>query len=107
MATATVWLGAGALTRVDVSWLSALLGLLLVIYAAVNLSGFRPALTVRQERWAGPLTGVANGVLTGMIGSFVVPGVLFLQAIGLSRDALVQAMGMLFALSTLALALAL
>jgi uncharacterized membrane protein YfcA len=42
-----------------------------------------------------------------MTGSFVVPGVMFLQAIGLSRDMLVQAMGMLFTASTLALALAL
>jgi uncharacterized membrane protein YfcA len=42
-----------------------------------------------------------------MTGSFVVPGVLFLQAIGLSRDRLIQAMGMLFTASTLALAVAL
>jgi uncharacterized membrane protein YfcA len=55
----------------------------------------------------GPLVGLANGVLTGMTGSFVVPGVMFLQAIGLARDVLIQAMGMLFALSTLALAIAL
>jgi uncharacterized membrane protein YfcA len=107
MATATVWLGANALTRVDLSLLSALLGLLLVVYAAVNLAGFRFALTRRQELWAGPLLGAVNGLLTGMTGSFVVPGVLFLQAIGLSRDMLIQAMGMLFTASTLALAVAL
>jgi hypothetical protein len=46
-------------------------------------------------------------VLTGMTGSSVVPGVMFLQALGLSRDRLVQAMGILFTLSTLALAVAL
>ncbi|MCG8650750.1 MAG: TSUP family transporter, partial [Pirellulales bacterium] len=38
---------------------------------------------------------------------FVVPGVMFLQAIGLPRDMLIQAMGMLFTVSTVALALAL
>ena len=42
-----------------------------------------------------------------MTGSFVFPGVLYLQAIGLPREALIQAMGMLFSLSTIALALAL
>ena len=42
-----------------------------------------------------------------MTGSFVVPGVMFLQAIGLSRDMLIQAMGMLFTVSTVALAIAL
>ncbi len=107
MATATVWLGATALTRVDLSLLSALLGVLLVVYSTVSLAGLRFTITPRQEVWIGPLVGSANGVLTGMTGSFVVPGVLFLQAIGLSRDMLIQAMGMLFTASTLALAVAL
>ena len=42
-----------------------------------------------------------------MTGSFVVPGVMYLQALDLPRDMLVQAMGMLFMVSTLGLALAL
>ncbi len=106
-ATAMVWVGSQALGRVDMSLLSALLGALLVLYAAVNLAGFNPVIKPRHEIWAGPLLGAANGVLTGMTGAFVVPGVIFLQAIGLSRDALVQAMGILFTASTVALALAL
>lgn len=107
MATVTVWIGVGALTRVDPSLLTALLGALLVTYSVVNLAGMRLAIPTRYELWAGPLIGSANGVLTGMTGSFVVPGVMFLQAIGLSRDVLIQAMGMLFTASTLALAAAL
>jgi uncharacterized membrane protein YfcA len=107
MAGITVWLGALALTRIDVQLLSGLLGLLLVVYALVSLAGLKLSLTARQEAWAGPLIGSVNGVLTGMTGSYVVPGVMFLQAIGLPRDLLVQAMGMLFLVSTLALGLAL
>ena len=107
MATGTVWIGALALTRVELSWLSALLGLLLVAYAVVNLAGYRFAIGVGREGWVGTMVGAANGILTGMTGSFVVPGVMFLQAIGLPRDTLVQAMGILFTASTLALALAL
>ena len=107
MATTTVWLGAIALTHLDLSLLSGLLGGLLVAYSVLNLSGIRLEIAVHRESWAGPLFGTANGILTGMTGSFVVPGVMFLQAIGLSRDMLVQAMGMLFTASTLALALAL
>jgi uncharacterized membrane protein YfcA len=42
-----------------------------------------------------------------MTGSFVVPGVMYLQGLGLSRDQLVQAMGITFTASTLALGLAL
>lgn len=106
-ATATVWLGAAALTRVDLSLLSALLGVLLVLYATATLAGLRWTVAARREVWIGPLAGSANGLLTGMTGSFVVPGVLYLQALGLPRDMLVQAMGMLFTASTLALAIAL
>ena len=38
-----------------------------------------------------------------MTGSFVVPGVFYLQSIGLRRDMLIQSMGILFTVSTLAL----
>ncbi len=107
MATATVWLGATALTRLDLSLLSALLGGLLVAYSVLNLAGIRLEIAAQWEVWAGPFFGTVNGILTGMTGSFVVPGVMFLQGIGLSRDMLVQAMGMLFTASTVALALAL
>ena len=107
MATFTVWLGALALTRVDLALLSALLGALLVVYAALSLAGLRLAVPPAREAWLGALAGAVNGILTGMTGSFVVPGVLYLQALGLGRDALIQAMGLLFTLSTLALAAAL
>lgn len=107
LATCTVWLGASALAHVDLKWLSALLGVLLVAYAALSLAGVRIKIGPGRERTVGVLMGATNGVLTGMTGSFVVPGVLYLQATGLARDALVQAMGILFTLSTLALAVAL
>jgi uncharacterized protein len=106
-ATVTVWIGASALTRVDVSLLSALLGMLLVVYSLLSLSGLRGSIPRRSEAWAGPIVGTINGVLTGMTGSFVVPGILYLQAIGLPRDMLIQAMGILFTASTVALAVAL
>lgn len=107
MATVTIWVGALALTRLDGAILSGLLGLLLVVYSIVNLAGVRIAIPAPRQVWLGPAFGAANGVLTGMTGSFVVPGVMYLQAIGLPRDVLVQAMGILFTLSTLALGLAL
>ncbi|MGK0543907.1 MULTISPECIES: sulfite exporter TauE/SafE family protein [unclassified Halomonas] len=105
MACVGVWPGVWVLSRVDARWLSLLLGGLLILYAALNLSG-------RQLRFRGSHTqagwlGACNGLLTGLTGSSVFPGVPFLQSIGLPRDALVQAMGLLFSLSTLSLALAL
>ena len=107
MAAVTVQLGALALTRVDLSLLTALLGLLLVAYAAANLAGLRFRVEARHEGWVGASLGLVNGVLAGMTGSFGIPGVMYLQALGLSRDALIQAMGMLFTVSTLALGFAL
>lgn len=107
MATVSIWLGAAMLTRVDLSLLAGLLGVLLVIYSLSNLLGAFFTISAPSEAWTGALFGTANGVLTGMTGSFVVPGVMYLQGIGLPRDMLVQAMGMLFTVSTIALALAL
>ena len=106
-ATATIWIGALAFSQIAAHTLSGLLGLLLAIYATINLLGYRITLNTHQQRWGAPLLGAVNGILTGMTGSFVVPGVLYLQAIGLSKDMLVQAMGILFTLSTIALAIAL
>jgi uncharacterized membrane protein YfcA len=107
LATLCVMLGAWAWAHVELTSLSALLGLLLGAYGLMSLLGVRFSVDPLKERWLGPVLGVVNGILTGLTGSFVVPGVLFLQGIGLPRDVLVQAMGILFTLSTLALALAL
>jgi len=106
-AALTVWLGAQALTRVDLSYLSAFLGLLLIAYAGFGLGRPHLVMAPRRESWLTPLLGAVNGVITGMTGTFVVPGVMYLQALGLGRDALVQAMGMLFFTLTAALAVAL
>ncbi|GGK43683.1 membrane protein [Deinococcus malanensis] len=106
-ATAGIWLGAQALTWAHASFLPALLGVLLVAYAVTGLRGLKIVIDRAWEGWTGPLFGTVNGVLTGLTGSFVFPGVLYLQAIGLPKDSLVQAMGMLFTSSTVGLALAL
>ena len=41
LATATVWVGALALTRLDTEMLAGLLGAILVVYAGINLAGVR------------------------------------------------------------------
>jgi len=103
-ATISVPLGGILLSEIDTSWLSKILGLLIASYALIGILGW--GLTIRDENqfWAAPSFGVCNGIFTGMTGSFVVPGVLYLNSTGLPRDALVQAMGILFSLATVALA---
>ncbi len=111
MAVATVWVGVSVLAQANMNWLSVLLGILLVVYAVGGLAGFKLAIKAHNASWSrswlGPLLGAINGILTGLTGSFVVPGVMYLQAVGFAKDQLVQAMGMLFFISTVALGMAL
>jgi hypothetical protein len=99
--------GAMTLTRVDPSLLSGVLGVLLVIYAGTALAGWRPVLARAQERRYAPVVGAVNGALTGMTGAFLFPSVIYLQAIQLPRDQLIQAMGILFLAATVTLGLSL
>jgi uncharacterized membrane protein YfcA len=85
-------------------WAVHALGAALVIYALYGLAG--PALRVapKQEGWLGPVCGLVTGVVTAATGVFVMPAVPYLQSLGLSRDEMIQALGLSFTVSTLALA---
>ena len=107
MAVVMVHLGAQLSTLVETQFLHRCLGALLLLYAISGLMTKPPQLSPRLEMILGPVCGAINGLLTGLTGTLFVPGVMFLQSIGLPRDALVQAMGMLFAASTASLGLAL
>jgi len=107
MAVVMVHLGAQLSTLVETQFLHRCLGALLLLYAISGLMTKPPQLSPRLEMILGPVCGAINGLLTGLTGMLFVPGVMFLQSIGLPRDALVQAMGMLFAASTASLGLAL
>jgi uncharacterized protein len=100
------WIGLEVLARSNAELLAGLLGVVLAGYAVFGLVRLDPPSPGRLERWLTPATGLASGMLNGMTGSFVVPGVIYLQALGFSRDALIQAMGVLFTTSTVALGLA-
>ena len=92
----------------DVAGLAeACLGAALALYAVVGLSGFKLVVAPRQEWWMAPAIGTATGLVTGATGVFVIPAVPYLQAIGLERDELIQALGLSFTVSTIALALGL
>ena len=103
----TLFIGALALTRVDLAYLTALLGVLLIVYGLLNLTRFRLVIPAASERWLGVLLGGVSGIVTGMTGSYVVPGVMYLQGIGLPRDQFIQAMGILFLTLTISLTVAL
>jgi len=104
---AAIWPGALLLATTDTAILSGLLGIILLLYAVFGLYARSLPHPGRAERWLNPLLGSVNGMLTGMTGSSVIPGVLYLQSLELGRDKLVQTMGLLFLTSTTTLAFAL
>ena len=90
------------------AWAGLALGVALAAYGAWGLSGAQlPRVSPAVARWLGPLVGAITGAVTAATGVFVIPAVPYLQALGLQRDELVQAMGLSFTVSTVALALGL
>ncbi len=83
------------------------LGIALMTYAALGLTAVRFSVPPRVEWWFSPLVGTATGLITAATGVFVIPAVPYLGALGLEKDELVQALGLSFTVSTVALAAAL
>lgn len=96
--------GAALLARIDPLWSAGALGGVLVLYASHGLLTAPRTRGIRHERRWSPVIGATTGLVTGATGVFVLPAVPYLQALGLHRDALVQALGLSFTVSTLALA---
>ena len=102
---AGTWAGIGWIDGGDTNCGSALLGGVLVVYAAAGLAALRLSVGAEPQRWLGPIVGGSTGLVTAATGVFVIPAVPYLAAIGLEKDDLVQALGLSFTVSTLALAL--
>ena len=81
------------------------LGILLVLYAVIGLSPLNFTVSRAHEKWVGGIVGVITGVVSAATGVQVIPSVPLLQAIGMERDELVQALGVFFTVATMALGL--
>jgi uncharacterized protein len=100
-------LGTSLLTSGNTDLSTAALGAALVVYAVYTLLARQLAVPAKLEPWLSPLIGFATGIVTGGTGVFVIPAVPYLQALGLQKDDLVQALGLSFTISTIALAIGL
>jgi uncharacterized membrane protein YfcA len=89
------------------AWTTSGLGAALVIYAGFSLVARRRSVPAHAERRLSPVIGLTTGLVTGGTGVFVIPAVPYLQALDLDRDDLVQALGLSFTVSTIALAVGL
>jgi uncharacterized protein len=96
--------GASLLVRVDPKWSGAALGIALLVYAVYALISPAFSISSRVELWLSPIVGLVTGVITGGTGVFVMPAVPYLQSLRFDKDQLVQALGLSFTVSTVALA---
>ena len=97
------WLGAGWLTGPHARYGAIALGLSLIVYAVLSLGAVRMTVPREQEIWLGPLVGLLTGLISAATGVFVIPAIIYLQGIELEKEELVQALGLSFTVSTIAL----
>jgi len=101
---AGVWTGVGLIAPDRQGRAAMALGAALVAYAILGLTKLEFTVPPAwQFRLAGPI-GAATGLMTAATGIFVLPAVPYLGALGFAKEELVQALGLSFTVSTLALA---
>ena len=98
-----IWLNRGSLTGSYAHYVPIALGVLLVIYAIIGLSKFAFAVAPRNEKWVGGIVGLITGMISAATGVQVIPSMPFMQAIGMEKDELVQALGVFFTVATVML----
>ncbi|MCP9629154.1 sulfite exporter TauE/SafE family protein [Rhodopseudomonas palustris] len=97
-------LGSGLMTGPYARYGTLVLGVLLVVYGIFGLSRARFQVSPAYEKWLGGPVGLVTGIVSAATGVQVIPSMPFMQAIGLEKDELVQALGVFFTTATLALA---
>lgn len=103
----TALAAAGLLRVVEPRTAGAALGVALMLYAAYALLVSPLRVPRRHEGWMSVVAGVTTGLVSGATGVFVMPSVPYLQALDLTKDQLVQALGLTFTVATASLAVAL
>jgi uncharacterized membrane protein YfcA len=96
-------LGLGLLTPDAAALARTALGIALILYGLLGVSRLHLQVPPRAEPWLGPTMGAANGAVSTATGVFMFPVIPYIQSLGLDRDDLVQAQGISFTVSTLAL----
>jgi uncharacterized protein len=98
------WAGAGLMTAISARTSDLLLGAALLAYAAAGFRARRSKISRASERWLGPIVGALTGLVTAATGVFVIPAVPYLEAVEMEKEEFIQALGLSFTVSTIALA---
>ena len=88
--------GSWLLTSANTVFASVGLGAALMVYAVHGLWTKPLSVPTRPERLLSPVIRLTTGVINGGTGVFAIPAVPYLQALGLSKDDLIQALGLSF-----------
>lgn len=91
-----IWIGVSLLSKVTPDTAMLFLGSVLALYSFISLLSPQIPPPGQREALLSPLAGGLGGVVFGVTGIFIVPGVLYLQALGLKKNDLVQALGIAF-----------
>ncbi|MEK9753532.1 MAG: sulfite exporter TauE/SafE family protein [Rhodospirillaceae bacterium] len=102
-----IWFAVGVMVKVDTAMLTVALGIILIGYSGFSLATPQIRPSGRLEPLLSPLAGAATGLIGGLTGSLAVPAVLYMQALGMARAQLIQAMGIWFTVATVALSVSL
>jgi len=97
------WAGLGLMTGAAGGYATSILGVALAVYAISGLAALRLPAPKQWEGGLSTLVGAITGIISAATGVFVIPAVPYLQAIGFETEELVQALGLSFTVSTLAL----
>jgi uncharacterized membrane protein YfcA len=95
------------LTATASAWPNITLGSVLALYALIALFHPKFSIPIKAEKILAPVIGLLTGVLTGATGVFVMPAVPYISSLNLTKDELIQALGLSFTVSTIALAVGL
>ncbi len=98
-----IWFAVGIMTVANPDILAIILGVVLSSYATFSMLTPQFTFLSNFERLLLPVAGAITGIIAGLTGSMAFPAVAYIQRIGLSRAAFIQAIGIWFCLGSLAL----
>jgi len=97
------WVGSELIRPGETRIPAAVLGITLALYSTLILASVQVAVPRRVERWLSPFIGAATGVILGVTGILIVPLVPYIQALDLSKEELLQVLGISFVVAAIAL----
>ncbi|OYU90139.1 MAG: hypothetical protein CFE29_14175 [Bradyrhizobiaceae bacterium PARB1] len=103
LTTAVVsWLCSGFWLLPYMKWGVAAAACLILSYSIASWLGVRYAMAQKHEKWAGAFAGSLSGLLTAATGQPLIPSIPFMEASGIKRDQLVQAINLVLIVSSTA-----